>query len=60
MALSLTVKRVNVTLRLTLPPVLSASLPMPASQQSVPSNVITDMATLREQRHLILIVTETH
>lgn len=35
--------------RLTLPPVLSASLPMSARQQSVPSNVITDMMTLWEK-----------
>lgn len=33
---------------LTLPPVVSASLPMSAKQQSVPSKVITDIITLGE------------
>lgn len=36
-------------LSLTLPPVLSASLPMSARQQSVPSKVITDIMTLVDQ-----------
>lgn len=45
--------------RLTLPPVLSASLPMSARQQSVPSNVITDMMTLREKTLTSLFAAQT-
>lgn len=35
---------------LTRPPVQSASLPMSAKQQSVPSKVITDIMMLEEER----------
>lgn len=50
---------VMIMTRLTLPPVLSASLPMSARQQSVPSNVITDMMTLREKTLTSLFAAQT-
>lgn len=40
-----------IELRLTRPPVASASFPMSAKRQSVPSKVITDIMTLQEKKN---------